>query len=281
MRYLLLCAVLVLACSPPAEYGAVTVSVCPPCPDVFSGFQTCAFYEVDSAWSREGMLVDHSQYAGVGTPIRVPGLMHHKFCFNQTHAVFGSANPTQYGLLISDNLIVTVESEILAQNFAGEYAYLLGTDGPVHTRHFLLNSRPVEHVFCPRHGCEDMLASYIHSAQEEIVFLSFAFTSQGVSEALIAAHVRGVDVQGVFEPWGARSQYGQFEPLKKAGVAVHLAPRGQGVMHHKAFVIDNTAIIGSYNPSRNANERNAETLVAFSEPAVVAAINEEFVRLTT
>ena len=267
------------ACSA-SEFGTVEVFVCPPCPGVFSGFETCAFYEVDDPWAREGMLVDKDQFTGVGTPISVAGYMHHKFCFNDSHVVFGSANPTTYGLLISDNLMVRVESQILAQNFAHEYGFLQNQSPPRYTRQFHLNNQPVEHVFCPRHNCEDMVLSYIHSAQREITFLSFSFTSRPIGEALIAAHLRGVKVQGVFDNLGAGSQYSQYHPLKQAGIPVHRVRPANGVMHHKAFVIDDTAIIGSFNPSQNANTRNAETLVALKDPLLVAAIQSEFARLS-
>ena len=273
--------VLLMLCScTPSEYGSVDGVLCPPCPDVFSGFETCAFYEVDDVWAREGMLVDHSQYAGIGTPIRLSGLMHHKFCFNDTHVVFGSANPTVFGLLVSDNLIVKVHSPTLAQNFASEYAYLLGDDTGEHTRQFFFNDQPVEHVFCPRHGCEDMLLSYIRAAEKEIVFLTFAFTSRPVGEALIAAHQRGVRVRGVFDNLGAGSQFSQFHPLTKAGLEVYRVRPERGVMHHKVFLVDDIVIIGSFNPSQNANTRNAETLVALQDEMLASLVHSEFFRLT-
>lgn len=276
-RVLALC-LLASACTP-TEVGTVRAQACPPCSDAFAGFATCAFYEVDAPWAREDMLIDHSQYAGVGTPVRVSGLMHHKFCYNASHVVFGSANPTVYGLLVSDNLIVSVESAVLAKNFAGEYAYLQNNTALPHTRQFILNDRPVEHVFCPRHACEDMLLSYIYGAEKEIIFLTFAFTSRPVADALIAAHQRGVLVRGVFDALSAGSRYSQYHTLKDAGIEVFVVRPERGVMHHKAFVIDDTAVVGSYNPSENANKNNAETLIALKEPVVVGAVRDEFVRL--
>jgi len=282
LKYVLILIVLCSCQSAQSEFGAVSVLYCPSCPEAFSGFETCAFYEVDPAWAREQMIVDADHFVGVGFPVRVAGYMHHKFCFNATHASFGSANPTSAGLFVSDNFVFIVESSTLAQNFAHEYAFLLGNTSPPFTRQFMFNNAPVEHVFCPRHGCEDMLVSYIQGAEHDIVFLAFSFTSKPVGESLIAAHLRGVRVRGVFESWGAGSQYSQYAPLKDAGIEVHLAPRKVGgVMHHKAFVVDNTAIVGSFNPSANANTRNAETLIALREPVIVSAIHEEFLRLRT
>lgn len=278
MRYVLFVLFVLVSCAS-SEYGDIEVFVCPPCPEVFSGFERCAFYEVDTQWAREGMLVDADHYAGVGTPVRVAGYMHHKFCFNDTHVVFGSANPTVFGLLISDNLMVRIASETLAENFASEYALLKTGNQGAHTRSFTINDLPVEHVFCPRHGCEQMLLSYIHAAEREIMFLAFSFTSRPIGDALVAAHLRGVHVQGVFDAWGAGSQHSQYHVLASQNISVTRYRPAQGVMHHKAFIVDDTVIIGSFNPSANANTRNAETLVALADPDVLAAVRAEFVRI--
>ncbi|MFT4250335.1 MAG: phospholipase D-like domain-containing protein [Candidatus Woesearchaeota archaeon] len=278
MRYYILLLLLVLSGCGVSEQGSVEVVICPECFEAYQGFVHCAFYSTH--WPKETYLIDADNYAGVGIPISLRGYMHHKFCFTDTHAVFGSANPTQTGLGLNDNLVVRVESAVMASNFASEYDFLLGVGSGLFTQRWVFNGQEIEMLFCPRSGCEKRILELLVEAERSVVFLSFSFTSQPIGDALITLHESGLCVQGVVENRASRASYAQTPRLQEAGVGV-VRVQTPGVMHHKAFLIDNTtAIIGSYNPSQNANVNNAETVVIIREEAVIAVLNEEFTRLS-
>lgn len=266
-----------LAACTVSEVGSVEVLTCPNCSEAYEGFSSCAFFDADNA--SDSMLVDEGNYAGRGIPIYVSGYMHHKFCFNQTHAVFGSANPTNTGLRKNDNLVIRVKSSVFAEGFASEYNYLLGQGDGSYTQKWVFNKQPVELLFCPRSGCEDRLIEVLSEAEESVLFLSFSFTSRPVANQLVELHKQGVCVAGVMESFGAGSPYSRFESLLDEGIAVSLA-KGDGLMHHKAFLVDGElSVVGSYNPSASANERNSETLVFLREQVVAQALLSEFFRV--
>ena len=268
---------LVLAGCVVSEEASFSVVTCPNCSAAYSGFSTCAFFNAANASAQT--LIDADNYVGEGVPIYMRGYMHHKFCFNETHVAFGSANPTVTGLTKNNNLVVRARSEVLASNFASEYAYLLGRGGGSYTQEWVVNGREAAQLFCPRSSCEEYLLEVLLEAEDSVLFLAFSFTSQPVAQALVELQEAGVCVAGVIESCGARSRWGRFEQLEAAGVSVVLADT-PGLMHHKAFLVDGElAVVGSYNPSASANERNAETLVFLREPVVVQAVLEEFLRV--
>ena len=276
MRWIVLLLFLLAACST-SEVGSVEVLTCPDCSGAYDGFSRCAFFSAKDPSA--STLVDEGNYAGQGVPIYVSGYMHHKFCFNETHAAFGSANPTSTGLSKNDNLVLRVESSILARGFAAEYDYLLGRGDGSYTREWVFNEQPVELLFCPRASCEERILEVLSSAEESVLFLSFSFTSLPIASELVQLHERGVCVAGVMERFGAGSRYSRYQPLVDAGLGVMLADT-PGLMHHKAFLVDGElSIVGSYNPSASANERNSETLVFLREPAVAQALVSEFFRV--
>jgi phosphatidylserine/phosphatidylglycerophosphate/cardiolipin synthase-like enzyme len=51
-------------------------------------------------------------------------------------------------------------------------------------------------------------------------------------------------------------------------------------MHHKVFIIDNkTVITGSYNPTKNANERNDENILIIHDKKIAEKYLKEFERI--
>lgn len=262
-----------------SEFGEVSATACPHCPDAFAGYETCAFFEAAEERLGPRMLIDDENHEGIGIPVRVPGYMHHKFCFNATHASFGSANPTYSGLHTGANLLVEMESRRLSRAFASEYQHLKGRWPGWHRKDWTFNGRPLSVLFCPRDGCEERILVELGRAEEEIVFLTFVFTSKPIAALLLDKHAAGVEVSGILEPRSRNILGSRYEQLTAAGIEV-LLPRTGGTMHHKAFLIDGErAVIGSYNPSASANTRNAETVVITEEPAVIEVLRAEHARL--
>lgn len=277
MRYEFLCVLLLVCGCTVSEHAQVSVLTCPDCQDAYAGFDTCAFFEADEP--SDASLIDAQNYEGVGIPIQVRGYMHHKFCFNSTHAAFGSANPTDTGLRANNNLVIRMRSSTLATGFKAEYDFLLGRGSGEYQSDWELNQRDVSLLFCPRGNCEQRIIKELEQATDSIEFAAFSFTSKPIAQALIGLQEEGVCVSGVMESFGARSKWSQASILRQHGVSVVFA-QTPGLMHHKWFLIDGRrAIVGSYNPSSSANARNAETLVFISEPAVSQALQSEFLQI--
>ncbi len=274
---ILLCTLLLCSCATiTPEYGDVEVILCPECPDAYAGFTQCAFYSVDTP--TEHTLIDKDNYQGKGIPIWVPGYMHHKFCFNETHVVTGSANPTENGLFYNDNIVVRIESPILANAFYSEYMHLQGIRRPSVSQETVLNGAFWQVLFCPRDNCEEQIIQQLSTAKKSIHFLTFSFTSIPIGDVLLFKHEQELCIRGVVESLGHRQ--GRYTVFVEAGIPVHVRT-GRGVMHHKAFVIDKERVIfGSYNPSANANTRNSETVLFTNDSQVVSALLAEYLRIT-
>ena len=90
---------------------------------------------------------------------------------------------------------------------------------------------------------------------------------------------KGVNVKGIIEKQTTGSQYSQFKSFKKNNVEVFV-DNNPGLMHNKVFVIDRkTVITGSFNPSKNADERNNENIVILRNKRIAERYSNEIERI--
>ena len=77
-----------------------------------------------------------------------------------------------------------------------------------------------------------------------------------------------------------RSNQGtEFDPFRQAGLNV-LIDGIEGLMHHKVFVVDRKIVVlGSYNFSQSAEERNDENLLIIHSPEIAEQFILEFERV--
>jgi phosphatidylserine/phosphatidylglycerophosphate/cardiolipin synthase-like enzyme len=97
---------------------------------------------------------------------------------------------------------------------------------------------------------------------------------------LLEQAAEGIEVKGIFEESQYRSNTGgEFDRLSAAGLDVHLDGNDRN-MHHKVFIIDGKiVIVGSYNFSRSAEERNDENTLIIRSPEIAAQYLAEFDRV--
>jgi len=221
---------------------------------------------------------------------RRESLMHNKFVVIDGLEVWtGSMNFTVNGGYRNDNNLLRLRSAQLAENFTHEFEEMFlqdmfgdNTIADTPYPHLDVNGTRLETYFSPDDDVADHIVALIEAAEKDIVFMAFSFTSDPIGDALLAAESRGVSVQGVFE----ESQYysnqgGEFDRLQAAGLDVVLDGNSYN-MHHKVFVIDGEIVImGSYNFSRSAEERNDENVLMIFSPDLAAQYLAEFERIYT
>jgi phosphatidylserine/phosphatidylglycerophosphate/cardiolipin synthase-like enzyme len=96
----------------------------------------------------------------------------------------------------------------------------------------------------------------------------YAFTDDEIGD-LLAEKMEKIEVRGVFDP--RKDKHSEFDKLKDVSVV--------GKVHHKVFIVDgNTVITGSYNPSRNGNERNDENVIIIRDENIAQLFEKEFER---
>lgn len=106
------------------------------------------------------------------------------------------------------------------------------------------------------------IINIINNAEKYIYFAIYIFTKDNIADALIAAKLRGVDVQGIVDAKEAEEDYERqiIERLRRAGIGITIRCKDEGLMHIKAIVTDKEYAIGSYNWTQSATVSNDEFL---------------------
>lgn len=137
----------------------------------------------------------------------------------------------------------------------------------------------VSTYFSPRRGTADQIIGFINRCEKTIVAAVYSITHDGIANALIKAHNRGVSVHILTDKTQAGSRYADDELLEEAGITLRRDTQS-GSMHHKFIIGDGEAIgTGSFNWTKNADTRNAENFVIIRLRYVVEKFEEEFWRI--
>jgi phosphatidylserine/phosphatidylglycerophosphate/cardiolipin synthase-like enzyme len=226
-----------------------------------------------------------------GIPVlgdRRESLMHHKFVVIDREEVWtGSMNFTLNGAYRNDNNLLQVRSPEIAADYEREFEEMFvedrfgdasRTDTPY--PQVDLQGIPVEVRFSPDDGVVDRLVELVDGAGESVYVLAYAFTSDPLTQALLAAAERGVAVSGVFDAGQARANQGSdYQRLVQAGLDIRL-DGSRGNMHHKVLILDEQIVVlGSYNFSASAELRNDENTLIISDPALAKIYLQEFERI--
>jgi len=303
--FALFIALLVSSCGVPQEQGNIEVFFCPEddCEEILISFikedTVCAFYDLGLKNLTEHLVLMNTkvllfedyfeQFGNNFYEVRSKALMHNKFCITNNSVITGSMNPTNNGAYKNDNNLIIIESETIAQNYKDEFLELQTrqerkVENPVVELMIENRSVLVENYFCPEDDCEKSVLEELEAARESIHFLTFSFTSDPIGNLLVQKHKQGVDVQGVFEK-RQQNKYSEHHRFEEAGVP-YLWDNNPQTMHHKVFLIDAhtknaTIITGSYNPSKNGNERNDENILIIHDEVFAQEFLAEFERINS
>jgi phosphatidylserine/phosphatidylglycerophosphate/cardiolipin synthase-like enzyme len=240
-----------------------------------------------------------AQLLQAGIPVvedgRDEGLMHDKFAvIDEVWVWTGSWNLTENGTYRNNNNALLIASPALAENYTAEFEEMFagqfGPTSPANTPNPLiiitteLDERQtkqveVENYFAPEDGVQAQIITEIKGAQSRIRFMAFTFTSDEIADAMLERARAGVVVQGVIEERNAEGEYSDYERLR---AEVHdVLPDGNPyIMHHKVIIIDDeTVILGSYNFTASAEDRNDENVLIIHDPEVAALFVDEFGRV--
>ena len=137
--------------------------------------------------------------------------------------------------------------------------------------------------FSPADKCDEKVMALIDNANQELHIAVYSFNRKPISDAVIRAYKRGVEVKVVFDESQLSGPNSRQTDLQNEGIAVKKDnPRGNSLsqMHNKFAVIDKHIVItGSYNWTTNATTNNDENLVVITSHSVAATYNTEFERI--
>jgi phosphatidylserine/phosphatidylglycerophosphate/cardiolipin synthase-like enzyme len=207
--------------------------------------------------------------------------MHNKFCvFNQNDKnviLTGSLNPTDNGFNKNNNNLVVISSNYLSENYNQEFNELwsgiYGRGERVKYPKLKFNDFLIENYFCPEDNCEQRVFNLIKNAESRIYFMTFSFTSNPLGDLIIEKSKEDIEIKGLFDKFQNR-KYSQYDKMKNNNLNIKLY-NGE-LLHHKVFIVDDTVIFGSYNPTKSGNERNDENILIIHNSEITNKFIEEF-----
>jgi phosphatidylserine/phosphatidylglycerophosphate/cardiolipin synthase-like enzyme len=217
------------------------------------------------------------------------GLMHDKFIIiDRSEVWMGSMNFTDSGAYEDNNHMFRIRSTKMAENYIKEFEEMFdddmfGPDAVTRTPHptLTIDEVRVDTYFSPDDRVLSALVPLLDSAEESIYFLAFSFTSNELGLVVRQKAEAGLTIRGVMDDGQIRSNQGtEFDPFRQAGLEV-LIDGIDGQMHHKVFIIDEKIVVlGSYNFSKAAEERNDENLLIVYDAEIAEQFLQEFQRVS-
>jgi phosphatidylserine/phosphatidylglycerophosphate/cardiolipin synthase-like enzyme len=179
--------------------------------------------------------------------------MHRKIVVIDRSQVFlGSANLTTQSLKMHDNLVVGLYHTELAR-------FLKNCPAPSFS--FSIGKQEGELWLLPdtSGAALQRVVKLINAAQKKIFLAIFTLTHPTLTEALIAAHQRGVDVRIAIDFYTARgASLKALKQLEEAGIPFY-SSQGHELLHHKwAWIDSSTLIFGSANWTQAAFTHNED-----------------------
>ena len=216
------------------------------------------------------------------------GLMHDKFIvIDRSEVWLGSMNFTDSGTYDDNNNMIRIRSTKIAENYLVEFnemfeRNLFGPDVLAETPNpeITLDSTRIDTYFSPDDHVLTVLYNLLSEADESIYFLAFSFTSNELGEIVRTQADAGLEVKGVMDKEQIASNTGtEFDPFRQAGLDVRI-DGNDGQMHHKVFIVDEKIVVmGSYNFSRSAEERNDENIIIVYNENIARFFVDEFERV--
>jgi len=214
-------------------------------------------------------------------------IMHNKFVVVDGQAVWtGSWNFTVNDTYRNNNHAIYIRSPELAQNYTVEFEEMFNTNAfgptsPANTPNpkLQLGDTLIETCFASEDECGSQLAALINQAQQNIRFMAFSFTHEGIGQAVEAKARAGLAVQGVFETRGSETEHSEFGRMRQQQLDVW-QDGNPYTLHHKVFIIDERAVaFGSFNFSANADDSNDENMLIIHNPELARQFLSEFKRV--
>lgn len=134
-----------------------------------------------------------------------------------------------------------------------------------------------------------VIVRLIDAETKRIRFAYYTFTSSLIKDALIRASQRGVDVEGIVDPYTATANNNRIKELVSGKVKL-LQYANRGLMHHKFTLFEESqdpyddcmrsfVQTGSSNMTNAAHLENCENIIVISDVAVYQKYLQEFIRV--
>jgi len=214
-------------------------------------------------------------------------LMHNKiWIFDKAKVITGSMNFSKSGLSGYDiNDVVIINSPEIANLYEAEFEQMLS--GKFHnykSKHnlrnkFILNNTEIEVYFSPQDKSSSRIVELINGAKNYVYMPTFLITHNNITQALISARKRNVDVRVIIDANSVYTRNTKHKLLKENGILLK-AENYAGKLHSKTVIIDDEyLIIGSMNFSNSGENKNDENMLVIKNPLFAKNYKEFFLYL--
>jgi phosphatidylserine/phosphatidylglycerophosphate/cardiolipin synthase-like enzyme len=125
-------------------------------------------------------------------------------------------------------------------------------------------------------GIDENLAADINNVQQTLDIAAFEFNNERLTEAVIAAHERGVQVRIVTDDEFGVEEEEAIEEFEDAGIPV-VDDAKSALMHNKFMILDQQVVwTGSWNYTVNGTYRNNNNALVLRSQRAVRAYQTEF-----
>ena len=133
--------------------------------------------------------------------------------------------------------------------------------------------------FSPGDDCLHAINNQIESALHTILICVFTISDDRITEKLIRAHKRGIKVKIITDNDKCNDRGSDIYRLSNTGIEVKIDDSPYH-MHNKFAVFDKkSAITGSYNWTRSAEQNNQENILVTTTPSVTLEYLKAFEKL--
>lgn len=130
--------------------------------------------------------------------------------------------------------------------------------------------------FSPGNDCRTRLLDLMNNAREQLDICVFTISDNRLSDAIIAASKRGVNVRIITDNDKTMDRGNDTAYLMEQGIAVKMDDTSNH-MHHKFMVVDNKLLAnGSFNWTRSATKYNQENILVTNESSLVMSYSQAF-----
>ena len=132
-------------------------------------------------------------------------------------------------------------------------------------------------LFSPQDNIEQAIVAAIGRANKQILVQAYLLTDNKISDALIAAHKRGVAVQVMLDAERSKTKASDGQRMSDAGIEVRLETAYENA-HNKVMILDGALLIsGSYNFTYAAQFKNAENIMLIKNaPQLIAQYTQNW-----
>ncbi len=204
-------------------------------------------------------------------------LMHNKFIISDNKTVFtGSMNFSTTGLsgFNANNVVIITSSEI-ASIYTKEFEQMYS--GKFHTlkvknsedKAVWVNDTKISVYFSPQDKViHNQILSLINNAEKYIYIPAFVITHYELSNALIAAKSRNINVKIITDATSSGMTHNKISELRNAGIPLKTESFA-GKMHAKSIIIDDKFVItGSMNFSNSGENKNDENCLIIEDTEI-------------